>query len=361
LVLSLGQAACAQIVQKPQAPVAVSAPPASTYANPLINVDLADPAVFWDGDAFYLTHTMGGPTPGWGLWKSKNALQWAFDRHLLNAGNKPAWIQGDLWAPEIHRVSVPGANGAPARARYILTSTARSEDKERLCIAVALADAVDGPYVVALAPLVDDEVTVKEPSVFQDEDGKVYLLWRRGSAPSWKWRAGGSLRMREMAPDLSGFAPDSQEITLLESGTEIDPGQNWERGILEGPWMMKRGAYYYLFYSGLTVGVARSTSVTGPFERYADNPILQDNATWVAIHHSSFFQDAAGTVWHTCNGRHATDPGDPLSATPGKDRIVLMDPVRWENDWPSFFNGSPHTGPQPGPVLPAPRFVPPPG
>lgn len=361
LLVGVGQAACAQVVQTPQVPEAAPAPAASTYTNPMIDVDLPDPAVLWDNGSFYLTHTMGGPIPGWGLWKSNNALQWGFDRHLLTTGNKPAWIQGDLWAPEIHRVSVPGANGAPARVRYVLTSTARSDEQDRLCIAIALADAVDGPYVVAPEPLLEEEVTVKEPSVFQDEDGKIYLLWRRGSSPSWRQRAGGSLCMREMASDLSGFAPGSQDKVLLESGTEAEEGQNWERGILEGPWMMKRGGFYYLFYSGLTVGVARSTSLAGTFERHADNPILHDNATWVAIHHSSFFQDAAGTVWHTCNARHADNPGETSDTPPGKGRVIVMDPVRWENGWPTFLNGSPRSGPQAGPVLPAANRLPPPG
>lgn len=353
------------IAQDAAAPAAAAAPAsaASTYTNPILDVSLPDPGVIWEDGTFYLTHTMGGPNEGWGLWKSGDGKTWSFDRHLLTAANKPEWMKGDYWAPEIHHISIPTQNGAPARVRYVLPFTSRSNTNGRLCVGLASADALTGPYTVLPRPMVEDDVALIDSNVFQDEDGKLYFLWKRDGPPRDNSGIGGSLHIRQLAPDASGWAPGSQDKVLLESGTPTSAGQNWERGLIEAPWMMKRGSWYYLFYSGgfigpdlsYRVGVARSQSPTEGFERYTSNPILQNNATWGGPGHGSFFRDATGQDWHIYHARHVNAPNDPGDNPPGKGRVILMDRVRWEDGWPTFVNGSPSTTPQPLPQMkPAP-------
>ena len=53
------------------------------------------------------------------------------------------------------------------------------------------------------------------------------------------------------------------------------------RGIYEAPWIVYREPYYYLFFSTslfftsfYNVAVARSTNVTGPYERRPDGYVL---------------------------------------------------------------------------------------
>jgi len=352
-------AGCAGEARQPATAQEAAAPNApSTYTNPIIDVDLPDPGVIWDNGTFYLTHTMGGPNEGWGLWKSPDARTWSFDRHLLTAANKPAWMKSDFWAPEIHRIKVPAPNGA-SRTRYVLPFTSRSNTNNRLCVGLAFADALTGPYKVQDKPLVEDEVALIDSDVFQDDDGKVYFLWKRDGPPQGNAGIGGSLRIRQLTPDATAFAPGTSDKVLLQSGTPIMAGQNWERGLIEAPWMMKHGGMYYLFYSGgfigpdlsYRVGVARSKSPLGAFERYTSNPILQNNAMWGGPGHGSFFTDAEGTDWHIYHARHVDSPNDPGDNPPGKGRVILMDRVIWADGWPTFLNGSPSTTPQPLPQM----------
>jgi hypothetical protein len=53
---------------------------------------------------------------------------------------------------------------------------------------------------------------------------------------------------------------------------------SWESICTEGPWIVSRGEYLYLFYSGnmydtvhYSVGVARATSISGPWEKKVRN------------------------------------------------------------------------------------------
>ena len=57
--------------------------------------------------------------------------------------------------------------------------------------------------------------------------------------------------------------------------------------------MIKRGDYYYLFYSGgsffdntYAIGIARSLSLIGPYEKYP-YPILSSNDFWIGPGHCS--------------------------------------------------------------------------
>lgn len=60
------------------------------------------------------------------------------------------------------------------------------------------------------------------------------------------------------------------------------------KGVVEAPWIVKPpgSAFYYLFYSAAhccdgsgsyAVGVARATTITGPYEKYNGNPIIRSN------------------------------------------------------------------------------------
>lgn len=324
--------------QGPVAPPATRAA-AATYTNPIIDRDLPDPAVIEANGAYWMTHTMGGPDEGWPLYRSDDLVHWRFDRHLLTPANKGAWMQNDFWAPEIHRVG----------AHWVLTFTARSRETGHLCIGIATAPSIGGPYAVQPAPLVSDTVAVLDSHLFQDGDGSIYLLWKRDSDAGRG--VGGAIFARRMNAAGTEFAPGSPTIKLLEgSESAKDPAAAWERGLVEAPWMVKRGGYYYLFYSGAFIdtsyalGVARSTSPTGPFTRCPGNPILRSNAAWGGPGHGAFLKDRAGVEWHLYHARH--------QARPDYGRVQLLDRLYWTGDWPAFGDGgTPSASPQPAPQV----------
>ncbi len=309
-----------------------------SYTNPTQDADWPDPTIVRVGDTFYMSHTTGGPDFGNPLYSSKDLTNWTFVKNLLTPENKPAFMRSEFWAPEIHRV-----NG-----KFVLVTTSTSSVTNRLTIAIAQSDAIDGTYTYQDQPIVSDGVSVLDPSIFQDDDGRVYLLWKRDADRGGG--VGGSIRIREMNAAGTAFADGSAERVLLAS--DVGQGQPFERGLVEAPEMIKRGGQYYLFYSGgfiddsYRVGVARGGNLTDPFERNPANPIVANNATWNGPGHGQPFADADGTEYFYYHAHH----GDP-NAVGG--RVQVMDRIEFVDGWPTFGNGgtvstAPQTAPRTG-------------
>ena len=135
-----------------------------------------------------------------------------------------------------------------------------------------------------------------DPMAFDDPaTGKRLLYWGSGFQP---------IKVQELAPDRMSFAAGSKPIDLIPV-MKNDPLKY--RELLEGAWVIRRGGWYYMFYSGnnccgknahYAVLVARSRSATGPFEPLAPNPvILEQRGIWVAPGHNAIITDARGTDW----------------------------------------------------------------
>ncbi len=317
--------------------------PAGTYINPVLDADRPDPCVLRVGNTFYMLHTMGG-VPAWPLYTSSDLTHWQFTKHLLTPENRPAWIKDALWAPEVHRVG----------PKFVITFTAGSNINNKLCIGMAFSDKIDGPYKVQDTPIVADSVANIDSHLFQDDDGKNYLIWKRDGP---KGGVSGSIRLRQLTDDGTAFAPGSKAVVLLESDT--GKGQPWEKGLVEAPWMLKHDGTYYLVYSGAFIGtdfsygigVAKSKTLTGMFERNPANPILHSNDRYGGPGHGAFTEDSAGQLFHLYHARDKQSPNDPWGNPPGKGRVQLLDRVVWKEGWPSFAGNSPSTTAQPAPKL----------
>ncbi|RYG38577.1 hypothetical protein EON81_03270 [bacterium] len=325
-------------------PLLLGALAAATYTNPVIDRDLPDPGVLKANGEFWMVHTTGGPKFGWPLYRSKDLVNWKFVKHLLEEGvNKPAWMKDALWAPEIHQVK--GSNG---KVSYLATGTAWNPDSKTLCVGMAVSEKIDGPYRVGERPIVQEKVAVLDTNVYQ-ENGKLYLLWKRDSNDGKG--VGGSLRLRQLDSTGMAFAPNSVEkVILTGSADATDPAAVWEKGLIEAPWLIKRNGWYQLFYSGAfidttySVGVARSRKLEGPYTRSPQNPILKSNDVWGGPGHGGFVTDDKGTLWHLYHARRLSEPK--------AGRKQMLDRVLWKNDWPTFPNGgTPTSTPQTVPAV----------
>jgi arabinan endo-1,5-alpha-L-arabinosidase len=171
-----------------------------------------------------------------------------------------------------------------------------------------------------------------------------------------------SIKVQELAADRKSFAPGSRPIDLLPV-VENDPDEYQK--LIEGAWVVRRGGYYYLFYSGnnccgpnahYAVMVARSRSATGPFETMAaatgsrNSVILEQRGIWVAPGHNSLIEDAKGDLWmlyHAVDrNRPRTKPTDDVNTR----RIMLIDRIVWEDGWPRLEGDGPSEGPRPAPA-----------
>ena len=304
----------------------------ATYTNSVQDRDLPDPGVIYADGFYWMTHTMGGPDNGWPLYKSSDMVSWTFQKHLLTSANKPAWMTDSFWAPEIHKI-----NG-----QYLMTGTSWSATYGHLVIAIASSPNIDGPYTVQPLPIVNDITNTLDSDIFQDDDGRVYLLWKRDSNAGTG--TNGSIRIRELNSTGSAFAVGSVETQILDNAFG-----GWELNLAEAPWLMHRNGFYYLFYSGAHIdttyseGVARATSLLGPYTRNPTNPILTNNSTWGGPGHGGFALDRDGIVWFLYHARHQDNPD--------YGRVQMLDRVLWGADnWPTFGNGeTPSVTQQTGP------------
>jgi arabinan endo-1,5-alpha-L-arabinosidase len=323
----------------------------ATFANPVIDADFPDPALIRAPDGYYYVYAT--QTRRDGKWINLQVARSADLVHWQQLGDalpvKPGWASRtqDFWAPHVVR---QGDN-------YFLYYSAKpdaalSDDKKGLCLAVATSGGPLGPFVDMGHPLKCGESFVNiDPMAFDDPaTGKPLLYWGSGFEP---------IKVQELSGDRLSFAPGSAPTTLIRP-----TGPNGRFPVLiEGSWVIRRGGYYYLFYSGdnccgpkanYAVMVARSTSATGPFEtleQATGTPhgiILQKTDQWIAPGHNAIVADAAGNDWivyHAVDARRPrTKPEDDVNTR----RILLIDRIEWNDGWPRI--AGPSSGPQIAPV-----------
>jgi len=291
---------------------------AGQYRNPVHPGDFPDPTLIRVGPRdFFATTTSTDWAPQFPLLHSRDLVHWKSVGAVFQ--NRPEWSIGKHWAPDL------SAHGG----RYFLYYVGHKRGGS-LSIAVATADRPAGPYVDH-GPLVGQAAGSIDPMAFTDSDGTRYLLWKEdGNAvdrPTPVWAA-------RLSPD--GLHVVGEPVELLRNDCA------WEGEVVEAPFVLQRGEWYYLFYSGnaccgdecaYAVGVARARSVLGPWEKYAANPILAGNSQWKCPGHGSIVIDDEGRsflLYHAYARDAATFVG----------RQALLDEVTWQTDgWPAIQAG----------------------
>jgi len=190
-----------------------------------------------------------------------------------------------------------------------------------------------------------------DPHAYDDPaSGKRLLYWGSGFGP---------IKVRELGPDRMSFAAGSAEQPLVTT-IKTDDEREYRR-LIEGAWVVRRGDYHYLFFSGdnccgakahYAVMVARSRSATGPFE-VRPRPlylVVEGNAAWVAPGHNSVIQDSAGRDWMLYHGVDRRQPRSRPTDEVNSRRVMLLDRLVWRNGWPEVAGKGPSSGTQAAPV-----------
>ena len=295
---------------------------AQVYANPVIPGDFPDPSVIRVGTDYYATATTGDWAPHFQILHSQDLVNWQVVGAVFN--QTPTWAKGDFWAPEI-----TADNG-----RFFVYYTARRNDgagkKGTLCVAAAVADNPAGPYTDKGA-LICQEIGSLDPDFIRDENGRPFLIWKEDGndrqQPTWLY----AQKLDESGTKLLG------KPQKLFRNTEA-----WEKHVIEGAYVLRRDGYFYLFYSGnaccgrscdYALGVARSKTLLGKWEKNPANPILAANETWQCPGH--------GSVVETPDNRSFL-----LYHAYGKDsgafnigREAMLDEVKFENGWATINGG----------------------
>ncbi|MGZ3425361.1 MAG: glycoside hydrolase family 43 protein [Polyangia bacterium] len=303
------------------------------YQNPVAS-NCADPGVIRiggpDGPTFWAACTGNG----YPLFQSRDLVHWTAAGHIFNSANRPSWGGGNWWAPEIHHVG----NGLVA---YF---AALSPQRKKICIGAARASSMAGPWVDLGHPLVcDSHVSLIDPNLFTDGNGRHFLYYKtdgNGLSPQERTIIYG----QELRADGVGFV--GQRHRLIENTL------GWEGDVVEAPWVMHRGNYYFMFYSGFRycnhtygVGVARATSPLGPFHKRSA-PIVHSNDVWTGPGHNSVVPTGGHDylVYHAWRGAH--------ECSQGGNRALLLDRITWQGGWPFVNSGSPSRGIHTAPTVP---------
>ncbi|MCZ6671915.1 MAG: family 43 glycosylhydrolase [Verrucomicrobia bacterium] len=172
--------------------------------------------------------------------------------------------QWRLWAPELHLI-----NG-----KWVIIHTTPSPLKGMANLAVTAGDQLEGPYTY---PMGMDMFSKHDPSIFQDDDGTVWMVWKVGT-------------IALLNSGLNGFA-----------GESIDIGPSNRIMGHEGALIKKIGSKYVLFGTAWSTDKGRvgnynlyyctADTLTGPYgERKFAGRFLG---------HGFPFQDKLGRWWCT--------------------------------------------------------------
>jgi beta-xylosidase len=290
---------------------------ASTYSNPVLPGDHPDPSVIRVGDEYWATATSSQWAPIFPILRSKNLVDWEQVGAMFE--DRPAWSENSYWAPEI----------AQHGGKIFVYYTARRKGGP-LCVAVATAPKPLGPYTDH-GPMVCQDAGSIDAVPVTDENGARWLVWkedgnsRRQPTPLWAQR---------LSADGTKLVGELHELFRNDA--------KWEGQLVEGPFIVRRNGWFYMFYSGAgccgrncnyALGVARSRKLLGPWEKYGSNPILALNDNWKCPGHGSIVETADGRTFLLY---HAYDPRESIYV----GRQGLLDEVTWGADgWPAINGG----------------------
>ncbi|MGD9940821.1 MAG: glycoside hydrolase family 43 protein [Clostridia bacterium] len=299
-----------------------------TVRNPVLPGFHPDPSILYRDGWYYLANSTFEWFGGVEIHRSRDLANWEFIcrplstmQHLDMTGN-PA--SGGIWAPCL--------SWAEGRFWLIFTDvkTWNIEPFKDTPNYLCTAENITGPW----SQPVFLNCSGFDPSLFHDEDGRKWLV-----NMEWDYRKPGTAKfsgilLQELdASSLSLKGP----VTKIWKGTDI--------GLVEGPHLYRKDGWYYLVCAeGGTeyehaVSVARSRSITGPYETHPKNPLCSSRGDG-----SLYLQKAGHGSW--CQGRDgqwtlACLVGRPL---PGTQRCVLgretaLAPLVWVDDWPYLASG----------------------
>jgi alpha-N-arabinofuranosidase len=304
----------------------------STFTNPIIPGFYPDPSICRVGNDYYLVNSTFGYFPGVPIFHSRDLVNWQQIGYCLTRDSQ-----------------LPLAE-VPAEFGGIYAPTLRYHDGTFYMVTTNVSHGGHF-YVTATNPAGpwSEPIWVREhgdidPSLFFDDDGKVYFTSRY---------AKGIIQ---------------SEIDIATGKLLTEPRHVWTRGVsrdAEGPHLYKINGWYYLMVAeGGTEythveAIGRSRSPWGPFEMCPHNPILTRRGEGWDLQctgHADLLQAHDGRWWAVFLGVR------PVGYTPcyHLGRETCLAPVTWVDGWPIVGeNGIPELT-CPAPALPPAPCPPPP-
>jgi alpha-N-arabinofuranosidase len=283
-----------------------------TFNNPILPGFYPDPSICSVGEEYYMITSSFAFFPGIPIFKSTDLVNWEQIGHVLDRESqlnlRGAGYSDGIFAPTIryndgvfYVITTNMGNGG----NFIVTA----EDPK---------GPWSDPYWINYAEGID-------PSLFFDDDGKVYYM---GDHEIW-----------------------AQEIDLNKMELKGESYILWKGALknasfVEGPHIYKLNDFYYLLISeGGTqhyhsVTIARSKNIFGPYEGNPGNPILTHRHIGKGYPISN---PGHADLIRTQNGEWymvalASRPYGGYYKNLGRETFLI--PVEWEDEWPIVSPGT---------------------
>jgi arabinan endo-1,5-alpha-L-arabinosidase len=301
------------------ATLALAAPAGAATTDPIAH----DPTLIKQGDWYYDVITGDIETRTYlPMRRSKDLVHWQFLGPVFDT--PPAWVPeqlgttpGDFWAPDI----------TYSHGEYRLYYAASQFGTNNSVIGLATTKTlspdtkwVDRGMVMRTTPGQDDFNAI-DPDVFTERDGSQWL----SLGSFWS-----GIKLHRLDPRTGMLAPG--EFHAL--ATRPDPGA------VEGPAIVRRDGFYYLFVSfdfccrgvnsDYRLMVGRSTRLLGPYVDRAGRPMLEGGGTELLRGYNEFAGPGGADVYGDLLVHHYYDRDD------GGVPKLSVRRLRWRDGWPTL-------------------------
>lgn len=276
--------------------------------------ELPDPSIIEVEGVYYATGTSGDWAPIYPIYKSSDLKNWQLMGHVFQ--NPPDWTMSSFWAPELFYKD----------GTFYCYYTARAKDGISKIGVATTKDISKGFEDKGVIIEWGNEAI--DAFVFHHKD-TLYITWKAyGLEPSKPVTLLGS----QLAND--GLTLVGEEfVTLTADDNEF------EDNMIEGQCIFEKDGYLYMVYSGngccgdqcnYQVGVARSQSMEGPWEKAPSNPLIVGNSSWKCPGH--------GTVINTNDNWYYLYHAYNTKGFPSLGRAAIFSDMYWDEDseWPYF-------------------------
>ena len=295
-------------------------PSKTTNTNPILPGFYPDPSICRVGEDYYLVTSTFAYFPGVPIFHSRDLIHWNQIGNILNRKSQLP-LDGTETSEGIFAPTLRYHDGT----FYMITTNVSANNPLGNFIVTATDPA--GPWSEPY-PLGSEGI---DPSLFFDDDGKCYYCGTRDRREGARYFGDNEIYIQEL--DLSSMKLVGKSYAAWHGALR---NVEWP----EGPHIYKKDGWYYLMISEAGTGhnhavsVARSKSLTEPFEGHRGNPILTHRHLGhsypiVNVGHPDIVETQNGEWWMVCL---ASRTAGGYYRNLGRETYLV--PMVWEDGWP---------------------------
>lgn len=296
----------------------------SDNTNPILAGFYPDPSICRVCDDYYLVTSSFAFFPGIPIFHSVDLVNWKQIGHVLDRPGQLN-LDGGNYSGGIFAPTIRHHNGM----YYVITTNMTYGGNF-----IVYSDAPSGPWS---DPVWLPDAPGIDPSLFFDDDGRVYVTGTRTKANA-EYFGDHEIWIQEL--DLVSF-------TLIGERKALWDGAMKNASFVEAPHFYKNDGYYYLMISeGGTeqfhsITIARSSSIMGEYVSNPANPILTHRHLGQShpitnVGHGDLIQTPQGSWYMVVLGCR------PCNGSVNLGRETYLTEVIWENQWPVVAPGKGH-------------------